>query len=247
LNRQELDPVDLNHINALYDGEIAFIDREIWTLLQALADTGILDESLILFTSDHGEDLYEHNKYFYHAASVYNSTLEIPFFLSAPVMPFPAGVVPVLTQSIDIAPTALNLMGEPPHPDFQGRDLKSALDRTVMVSTPAFSEWEEKILTVRTHSHRYIYNPLNFHPLALPKATRDHYPIGLEELYDLASDPREQRNLADDPSSELDQLRNLISAWKSENGWKAKAGEHSSLGIEEDTRKRLQLLGYVMY
>ncbi|MBN1355996.1 sulfatase-like hydrolase/transferase [bacterium] len=240
-------PGDLEHIIALYDGEIAFIDREIWKLLQALEDTGVLPQALVIFTSDHGEDLHQHNRYFFHAASVYGSTLDIPLIIAQPPDRMIPGVIPVLAESIDIAPTALDLAGIPVPAVFQGTSFLPIINRQYMDPGPAFSEWESKILSVRTDTHRYIYNPLKFHPPTLPGASRDLYPIGMEELYRLDFDPAEQENLIGSIPNETDDLRSEIAAWKKIYGWMSTADENTRINLDDETKRQLRTLGYVMY
>ena len=74
-----LDDADLQHLDALYDAAVMGSDRFAGELLDGLAARGLMDSSVIVFLADHGEDLYDHNQYIYHACSVYQSGYTYPW------------------------------------------------------------------------------------------------------------------------------------------------------------------------
>ncbi len=252
-------PADLERLQSLYDGEVAFSDAMIARVLGALEERSFLDHSLVVATSDHGEELLDHHDYFFHHASVYEGVLRVPLILWQP------GVVPAgrregtVVQSIDIAPTVLELLDVPVPTGFDGRSLAPLLRGETLAAEPAFSELKDQILTVRTAGHRYVFNPSGAQPSRVPgmqmelagAAGLEHLnrvPIGIEELYDLSTDPREQTDLVAAHPVALDKLRGLIAGFQRDRGWTcgAEVDRQALEGIDPETRRRLEEMGYVI-
>src|SRR4051812_32440948 len=96
---------DVRHLGALYDAAVQGSDRSVGALLDGLRAAGRLERTIVIFTADHGEELYQHNRYLYHSCSVYQTALHVPLGLSAPGL-LPAGVrVPQTTELIDVLST----------------------------------------------------------------------------------------------------------------------------------------------
>jgi len=193
LNKIDLLPPDLNHIISLYDGEIAYIDHKIKQLINTIKELDLEDKTLIVFTSDHGEDLYQHNYYFQHAASIYNSTLKIPLIFKMPGIISSGEKINEVVESIDIAPTILKLLDIPAPKSFQGINLYPLLEGKDIIPKDAYAEWQDKIVSIRTDKFRYIYNPKGFHPKAIKNF---EYYYEKEELYNIKEDPDESLNIA---------------------------------------------------
>ena len=103
-----------------YDGEIAFDDGVIGSILDRLERLGRLASTIVAVVGDHGESLGEHGEDT-HAVFVYESVLRVPMIISWPGR-LPAGRrVPALVRGIDLAPTLLDLAGQPPLSSAQGR------------------------------------------------------------------------------------------------------------------------------
>jgi arylsulfatase A-like enzyme len=182
---------DVAHVVGLYDGEVAFADELVGRLLSALDEKGLEKSTLLVFTADHGEDLHQHNRYFFHSPSVYGSSMSIPLILALP------GARPARISHpaslVDVAPTVLGVLGFPIPSSFQGQNLLpggSLPPRPVRQLT--FGETSGRIFTVRTPEWRFIYNPDGLQP----DAPGGKYPIAQAELYDEEDDPREALNLA---------------------------------------------------
>ena len=121
------DKRDLEHLLALYDGEIHFTDHNVGLVLARLEAEGRLDDTLVVFTSDHGEEFMDHKK-FGHKGTLYEEVMHVPLILR-----YPAGVpegerVDELVSIIDIAPTILDLCGLPRTERMWGRSLTPAFD-----------------------------------------------------------------------------------------------------------------------
>ncbi len=195
---------DRQQLLALYDGEVAWSDAQLGRIIQRLQGGGLLDHTLVVATSDHGEELLDRHRYPFHNASVYESSLRIPLLMRWPGT-LPAGVRQgELVSSIDLAPTILELMGLPVPGDYQGSSLAPLLlGSGPAPGLPVISELEDRILSLRTERHRFVFNPWGYLPALIPgshieaagldpEALTNHLPIGLEELYLLSGDPLEQ-------------------------------------------------------
>lgn len=236
---------DQAHVLAYYDCQVRHVDERLGELLEGLEESGRLGRTLVAFTADHGEELGDHHLYYYHTASVYQSTLRVPVLLRIP------GDVQVgrsdrLVGLVDLAPTLLELLDIEPGalgPSIEGRSFATLLqgpegfeERTVR------GEVEDRIVVLRTQRYKYVWNPEGFavpvepghegEGLALAPAT--------EELYDLSEDPGERRNLAAVLPELAAELRAEARALTGEPGW-----PHRKQEIDEKLRERLRALGYV--
>jgi arylsulfatase A-like enzyme len=246
LKKLDLDDADLNHIISLYDGSILFIDDQIKQVFQTLDDLGIKENSIIIVTADHGEDLYQHNYYFYHSGSVYSSSLHVPFIIKLPHQLRENKKIEDIVQGIDIAPTILDLLDIPIPEHFEGQTLKQLIlsESPVTGSGVAYSEWGNKILTIRTDRYRYVYNPTGFHPHPIAEVPEIAYPIEEEELYDVIADPLESANRVSEKSQIAQDLLKKLSSWNHFETWLS-----SEIDIEqkipEEVLERLRSLGYI--
>lgn len=119
------DPPDSYDRGNPYDGEIRFADAEIGRLLDGLHARGLLDDALVIVTSDHGEGLESHPGVFgssQHGTHLYDSVLHVPFIVSHPGL-VEGRVVDGLASAIDVVPTVLDLLGLPDDDTLPGRSL----------------------------------------------------------------------------------------------------------------------------
>jgi arylsulfatase A-like enzyme len=166
-----------------YDGEIAFADSQLGRLLGALRARGEEDGLLVVVTSDHGESFGEHGDET-HTYLVYETTQHIPLLFAGPGIP--AGrTIAEPVGLVDVAPTLISLARAKPFPTAAGRDLSGLLSGEGGAPANAYFEtlapqldfgWSP-LLGLREGSFKYIRAPR-------------------PELYDLATDPGEERNLA---------------------------------------------------
>jgi arylsulfatase A-like enzyme len=119
---------DLDHLRALYDGEIRYVDeRGVGGLLELLAEHGHLDDSLVVVTSDHGEEFFEHGE-FGHRKNLFETTLRIPLIVWRPGVLPPGAVVEEPVRIIDVMPTILDVLGQPQSPEGVGASLLPLID-----------------------------------------------------------------------------------------------------------------------
>lgn len=118
-----------------YDAEIAFVDAEIDRLLEGYGRVADVDQALILMTSDHGESMMEHERWFAHTYHVYEEIAHVPLLLRGPGVE--AGRRTQLVSGIDVAPTLLRFAGVEPPASWAGIDLRSEApspaERTVFI------------------------------------------------------------------------------------------------------------------
>jgi arylsulfatase A-like enzyme len=239
----ELDEADLRHLDALYDAAVVGTDHLVAELLDGLEKMGRLERTLIVFLADHGEELYQHNGYLYHACSVYESTLHVPLgFSGLPGLPA-GGRVSQPVELIDVAPTVYELLGLPAPGELHGVSRVPLLARPDAGGRgrPAFSEYgNAPIFTVLFDGWKLVHNPEDIDPYCFPGAPEGHYPLEPTELYDLTADPGETRNLAADEPARVRKMREMIRERFA--GLTRRGGEQE---LPEELEKQLEALGYV--
>ena len=243
VNQIDLSERDLAYINALYDAEIRTTDVYIDRLLNRLDEMGLTDNTLVVFSADHGEELYERNYYFFHSCSMYDGVLRIPLIFRMPGI-VPAGkVVPNQVESIDITPTILQLMKLPLREEFEGQSaLPLIFGATNGSWRPAFAERAGAIFSIRTPEWKYIYNPDDYHTYCSRSDddTGDGYLIDAQELYDVRTDPGETRNVVDEHPDVALELRAQILEWLNTN-----RRVHKEHKLTKEAEERLRALGYI--
>ncbi|MBT8453585.1 MAG: sulfatase-like hydrolase/transferase [Deltaproteobacteria bacterium] len=233
-------PASVQGAPTLYDGEIAFADQQIGRLIEAFEREGVLDETIVVFTSDHGESLGEHGEET-HAVFIYESTIRVPLLVRYPPK-LPAGkVYAESVRIVDIMPTVLGL-AELAQPDVQGIDLSKALASDK--PPPALPQYSESLYPELAFGMAPLrgVRQKNWTYIRAPRA----------ELYDRASDPGETRNLLDLPkgapgaadakqrAGELDRLLGTLIEDGRRFGFVAQPQ-----ALDDDTVEMLQALGYM--
>lgn len=219
--RQQIDlsERDRRHIEGLYDATIAYVDECVGRILRALEDSGQARDTLVVFASDHGEDLYSHNKYFYHANSIYSSTTALAWIVWQKDRIEPRRVRG-LVENIDFMPTVLSWLGIEDRSGCFGLDLTPVLlgeDRVRRDFSVAFTGTPEGASSGFAYSARsldwnYVWNPEGVVP-GFPPAER-RYEIPEEQLFFVREDPDEQRDRLGDNEQAVEALRREILAFQ---------------------------------
>jgi arylsulfatase A-like enzyme len=228
-------PADVDHVRALYDGELAYEDVEIGELLGVLRAQGLLEDAVIVYSADHGEEFLEHGGW-EHSHTLYEEMLHVPFALRVPGV---AGrrVQPVVS-TIDLAPTVLDALGIASPPSFQGRSLMPAARGGRLSDVPVFAETERTL----DGNHRVAVRSATDKCIVVARPGREVPPqILSEECYDLARDPGERGPLP--ASAECTCLRDQAVAYLSRARQEAKAQKPAELPPE--VLERLRALGYL--
>jgi arylsulfatase A-like enzyme len=203
INRMEEGITDMEYIRAQYDGEIRYVDDRLSRFLGAIEEEGILDDTFLIVTSDHGESLGEHSIYFDHA-SVYEDTVRVPLIVRWAGSR--AKTVDSIVQHVDFAPTFLELAGIEKPPEMQGKSLLPVLrGETETHREVAYVNqglWQAKRALV-TESWKYTRC-----------IDEGFWPCPKEELYDLSRDPGEAKELSTECPDVLDSLAIGLRRWE---------------------------------
>lgn len=205
LGDRDVPAAELAAIRALYDATVTATDLRLGRLLATLSERGLDDDTVVVFTGDHGEELYDHNRYLFHGASIYHGTTRIPLVVRAPDLPAGARLSPAV-QNVDLGPTVLDLLGLPSPTPMEGRSLGPLMrGETAHAPRPhAFVEWQDYLYSVTDGRFVYIDNRFHVHPRKSPyfrdmDSSFPDGPAGFEvdcfEAYDLSDDPGQQRDL----------------------------------------------------
>jgi len=217
----------------LYDGEIAFIDDVIKSLVNALYAENS-SESMLIITADHGESFYEHCQY-EHGHSLYQENLWVPTIIYYPGK-VPKGLrISHPASTIDIAPTILSLAGLPPEKKFMGESLEPLLHNENEKFRPfVYSE------LLGRGELRSIIDERGYKLIELETEEKT-----VRELYDLNSDPGEERNLFHD--DDYAEVRKGLEEKLSETRKYASLPQFDEIEVELDpgTKERLKALGYL--
>lgn len=118
-----LQPGDFDHMVALYDGELSWLDDCVGQLLDAVSGVGRMDETLVVVVGDHGEGLEEHHQVFEHNSELYDEAVHVPLIVRRPGAAAHGEKVAALVRTIDLAPTISEWLGLPADGGAQGRSL----------------------------------------------------------------------------------------------------------------------------
>jgi arylsulfatase A-like enzyme/Tfp pilus assembly protein PilF len=224
-----------------YDAEVAYTDSLVGGFLDDLEQRQLLDTSLVVLTADHGEGLGDHGEAF-HGYFVYDSTVHVPLILRFPGRVRAGSRIDTVVSHVDIAPTILDLTGQAIPTRLQGRSLLGTLIDPAGGRREA-PDGEVSEPTVYAESFypllHYGWAPLR----ALRSTTHKYIEAPSPELFDLAGDPGERRNLASDQQrvSRLMARSLLAMAERLDEG----AASSPTADLDEQTLAQLQALGYL--
>ena len=198
LGKPSFDPRDVRMTTDVYDDSIAHLDRNLEVLLQELDHRGVLRDTLVIVTSDHGEHLGDHGLFF-HGCSLYRQLVQIPLVIAGPGVPAGRAVADPVS-SRDVPATLVDLLQLGRDAPFPGRSLARFWDEG---AGPEAGRPLSEPLLIQTGKPIYLMNqglePVAKGPMSSVVASGMHYirqGDGREELYLLDSDPEERRNVA---------------------------------------------------
>lgn len=229
--QRAITPEEKDHLVRLYDGNLRWADREVGELRREMERAGLWDDTAVIVTADHGEALFEHG-YFGHNLQLYEDSVRVPMVLRLPASFGAAGRrVKVTTSHLDLAPTVTELLGlgRASHRSFRGRCLLPLLE----------GRGESRVAVSRTIGTRPTYAVID-----RPRKLLHDLETGEEKLFDLSSDPGEERDLG--PSRPL-----LRAAYRqSLHRWlldlrSVEAAEARAAAPDEREIEQLRALGYL--
>jgi arylsulfatase A-like enzyme len=221
-------PEDLRVLVAKYDDEIAYFDAQLKELLAALRDRGLLDDSILVFSADHGEEFLEH-QHIKHCRSLFDASIHTPILIRVPGLPPRTLDAPV--SNVDLAPTVL---------DFLGLDATAlqAVGRTLRPLVEGRKE-DPKL------PPRLQFSSIG----ALRSVSDGRYKLiqdlagGTSVLYDLQADPDETTDVLQQERPTFHRLREALGQWLQQTEGSDAAGK--SLKQAEEAEAKLRSLGYL--
>lgn len=185
-NSSHLTWPDWQRIISAYWGYCTFIDHQIGRVVDELKKLGLYDNTIIIYTSDHGDMLGSH-RLFNKGFNMYEETNRVPLIVRMPGATGSSEVCDEFVNLVDIMPTIVDMAGAKVTLDVDGRSLVPLLNGAIPDEWPddvygEFNGYEPTLTSirmVRTKKWKYIYNPTS-----------------IDELYDVESDPYELVNLA---------------------------------------------------
>jgi arylsulfatase A-like enzyme/Tfp pilus assembly protein PilF len=215
-----------------YNGEIAFADSQVARVLRTLQDLGLYDRTVIMIMGDHGESLGDHGEAA-HGFFVYNSTTHVPFAIRAPFSRTLRRTVADPVRSVDVMPTALDLLGIAPPAGLSGVSLAPLLaGARAEMGLDAYSEAMYPL-------HHYGWSDLH----ALRSGRYKVIDAPRPELYDEERDPSEATNLYDSRRALADTM--IVRLRTMEKGFAKTQAVIPAASVDPDARQRLAALGYV--
>jgi arylsulfatase A-like enzyme len=247
------DAYDPEVTRALYDGGILSFDRWLGRLVDGLQERGLWDRTLLVLTSDHGEQLGEEGRpapfgdgfYNVHGHTLYEELIRVPLIVRVPGIRGGQRIVPV-TAAIDVMPTILDVLDVEAPREVQGRSLRPLWERPEeWTPTAALSESlseGEEMKSLRTDRYKYL---VTINAATVAEKGRSHVPPDPKDtLYNLHEDPGERRNLLDGADGDEEARRaaalsvelreRLVTVGRPEEGQ-----------LSPEAREGLEALGYL--
>jgi arylsulfatase A-like enzyme len=242
--RRDTTGTDRERLRALYAAGLAYNDRELAGFMDELRRRFAPGEALVVLTSDHGEELFDHRGVL-HGYTLYEDQLHVPLIFWWPGRLAPAQVDSG-SDHLDLHATLRSLI-EPELPDdVEGRQLwKELAGRTDVAGRVRFaaaSSLDGGIFMARSERYKLIWAPRVGGRWGMGDGPGRAFEPEL--VFDLEHDPGEQINLAGEPILEVAWLRSRMMAWI-ERGRRDDSGEGEPEEIDAATRAELEALGYL--
>jgi arylsulfatase A-like enzyme/Flp pilus assembly protein TadD len=206
-----------------YDAEIAEADRQLARVVEGLGP--VRSSTLVVVAGDHGEAFGEHGE-IGHSVFVYDTTLRVPLIMSGPGVPADGRAVEGAVGLVDIAPTVLSLAGQPVF-EHEGVDLRRTIEGTPAEGRVLYAESFAPLID-------FGWSPLR----AIREGPFKYIAAPRSELYDLAHDPAETKNLMTDRPADAARLASRVEAI-------ASASLTPTPVVDREAAARLGSLGYV--
>jgi arylsulfatase A-like enzyme len=236
--KMKIEEADFDWIRALYYGEATYHDEHMGRLLDALDRLGLLDDTMVVITNDHGEELYEHQG-MGHTWTSYEELLRAPLVVYFPPLFPPGKRFEEVVEQVDMAPTIVDALGLPPMPDVDGESLLPLTTGQGDVLRPyyAVADFRTEVRIIRVGRW---------------KLEVDHR-SGWESLYDLVADPGETEDRKEDRVlagrfAEVYLGEALAAPRKAERLLtvsQRRELKESNVKLDPETRKALKANGYI--
>ena len=186
-----LTPQQWKQLKGLYRGEAEYWDQCFGALVSGLKEAGLLDDTVLVLTSDHGEGMFEHGR-MGHAFGHYRELGDVPFAIFWPALGAGIRNIETVTTHRDIAPTVLDILGVDPDPKVQGQSVLPMVLRD--------GAWTERVVSLE-YGRSYSLRSKRY------KLIADYN--GQQEIYDLREDPWEAADIKDGGADAVRYLRDM--------------------------------------
>lgn len=241
----ELSDQDFNHLRTLYAAELSYLDRRLKSVYNRLDSLGILDETIIIITGDHGENIGDHGL-MDHQYCLYDTLLHVPLIIRYPPE-FEAGrEYKRLVELRDIYPSLIDLcnISKPLHDTQAHQHVLHDDDREYVLG-----EYLTPQPSMETLESRFgtLSEKVRIHDRALASIRTQEWKLiigsdGSQSLYDLRDDPHEQQDVYEQYEEIANELRNELPEPVSDIKG---GGETSDRDVDGRTERRLKDLGYL--
>jgi arylsulfatase A-like enzyme len=241
---------DKVHIEALYDGEIAYTDEVVGTFLDKLRQMHVLDNTVIIIFSDHGEEFYEHGGVG-HNTTLYDEQLRVPLIIRLAGAHPPTGRVARQVSLTDVYATVVDILGTDHRsptdctsllPLIGGAGVQTSYEREFVVSE--LFEYDKESLPEHLMTPTWRMRSV--------RSAREKYIISeksqTEELYDLQKDPGEKNNIAAVSQADTSRYRQWLKSFLetvSAERTPYPPGEREVRPLTEEDVRRLKAIGYL--
>jgi arylsulfatase A-like enzyme len=194
---------DWKRLMANYNGLVTMVDKAVGKILEALEASGMADNTIVAFTSDHGDMQAEHSMF--KKGIMYEGAMRIPMLIKVPWLAREQTMIDGRFSHIDLVPTLLDLMGEPVGTHLHGESRIAVLKgEDTLLGRDIYAQWNEK------QGPQYECRTI---------ITADGWKFSLfcedeSMLFDLTNDPHERQNLVRDPA-QRDRVRDLTARLRS--------------------------------
>lgn len=219
-----LDEQDWANLWSLYDEEILYFDSQFELLVDGLRQRRLLDRTILVLLSDHGEELYDHGHISHCGDLAYESVIRTPLMVRIP------GVEPGRrggrVQNLDVVPTIFDYLGFVDElPGLDGKSLR-----------PLIEEQEES-------RHRFVFAMQGWTRVVISRNWKLIHDLrgGTSRLFDLETDPNEHHDLAGQRPAELAELDLALQRWLD----RVERASHDSVQRSDEVRQQLEAVGYL--
>jgi arylsulfatase A-like enzyme len=194
-----LDHDYVRFIRTGYLSEIRHTDEE---MKKAVSNLDIDDNTLVIYASDHGEEMFEHGQCG-HRQSVYQELINVPLIIRLPGRKKAGTVIDTPVSLVDIVPTILDLIGVAKPPGLSGQSLAPLIEGKALEPRPLFTEVNNK----QGETRAIIEYPWKYIHAVSKSGKRER------ELYNLVDDPLEQKNLASAEPERTTEMQKRLLGW----------------------------------
>jgi len=237
----EIDSEDLAHIRNAYDAGIFTMDLSLGRLVHFLRSEGLYENTILILTSDHGEEFGEHGKVGYHCHTVYDELLRVPLIIKFGSSDFSSTVVENQVRSIDILPTILDVLDISTISKYDGASLMSQVSAAAQgIALPKRDSGRQFAVSERDDIDD-IHNIMSIRSAdsKLYVIKKDGV-VAKRMFFDLAADPGEKKNLVRRNRRTADLLWTQFQAIVDS----MECPPLERVNIDVETEERLKKLGY---